>query len=282
MAGGGSFLPVHIDRIDVLVEPLDSDDAWAHVIVLDEDATAARCDVTIRHEGGAVIAAIHGVELRRVGPSSGLDGLLYELRWVPAKRTASAADSVTAWIVYADGGVGADLADRLRAAGDTCIVATPGETFEQIDDHELRIDGESADEHRALLRHGLDIAGSRPLGIVYAWAAGIEPGDPAAVRAATSDGCAAPIALVQAIGEHFDAVDDPSIADAQPRLWLITRAAQPLALLADDPAAPAAPHQGVLWGLGRVIANERPSLRCTLVDIACTSGGGAPTSGTKR
>jgi hypothetical protein len=103
---------------------------------------------------------------------------------------------------------------------------------------------------------------------VYAWAAGIEPGDPAAVRTAMSDGCAAPIALVQAIGEHFDAVDDPSIADAQPRLWLITRAAQPLALLADDPAAPAAPHQGVLWGLGRVIANERPSLRCTLVDIA--------------
>ncbi len=47
------------------------------------------------------------------------------------------------------------------------------------------------------------------------------------------------------------------------RLWLLCSGAQPAGT--DD--LPLAPHQGALWGFGRVLMNEMPALRTTLLDI---------------
>jgi NADP-dependent 3-hydroxy acid dehydrogenase YdfG len=47
-----------------------------------------------------------------------------------------------------------------------------------------------------------------------------------------------------------------------PRLWWVTRGAQ--AVSAGEGASVA---QAALWGLGRVVAEEHPELRCTLVDL---------------
>lgn len=50
-----------------------------------------------------------------------------------------------------------------------------------------------------------------------------------------------------------------------PRLWLVTRGAatfaDPERVLVDAPA------QAPLWGLGRVVMNEHPEVRCTLIDL---------------
>ena len=48
-----------------------------------------------------------------------------------------------------------------------------------------------------------------------------------------------------------------------PRLWLVTAGAQPVQHRGGDLALAQSP----LWGLGRVIALERPELRATLVDL---------------
>jgi acyl transferase domain-containing protein/NADP-dependent 3-hydroxy acid dehydrogenase YdfG/acyl carrier protein len=52
-----------------------------------------------------------------------------------------------------------------------------------------------------------------------------------------------------------------------PRLWLLTAGGA----LANCPSASGRidPLQSLLWGMGRVIANEYPALACTLIDIAC-------------
>jgi NADPH:quinone reductase-like Zn-dependent oxidoreductase/acyl carrier protein len=50
---------------------------------------------------------------------------------------------------------------------------------------------------------------------------------------------------------------------AAPRLWLVTRGAQPVGGCAADLAL----AQSALWGLGRAAALERPELRVTLVDL---------------
>jgi len=56
----------------------------------------------------------------------------------------------------------------------------------------------------------------------------------------------------------------------QPRLWMATHGGA----LADVSCSsvPAQPHQGALWGFGRVLMNEYPALDCTLIDVACDPG----------
>jgi acyl transferase domain-containing protein/NADPH:quinone reductase-like Zn-dependent oxidoreductase/short-subunit dehydrogenase/acyl carrier protein len=67
--------------------------------------------------------------------------------------------------------------------------------------------------------------------------------------------CTDLISLVQtleALGEH------------RPRLWLITAGASPVALV--NPA-PLLPEQAPLWGFGRVLMNEHPDLKPSLIDL---------------
>src|SRR5207237_577494 len=68
-------------------------------------------------------------------------------------------------------------------------------------------------------------------------------------------GCISALHLVQVLAR--------SARGEEPRVWLVTRGAQPVD--ADDQLAAVA--QAPLWGLGRVIANEHPQMRCTLLDL---------------
>ena len=52
-------------------------------------------------------------------------------------------------------------------------------------------------------------------------------------------------------------------AAVPPRLWLVTRGAQ----VVEDDTCLASLVRSAHWGLGRVVANEHPRLRCTLVDL---------------
>jgi len=64
--------------------------------------------------------------------------------------------------------------------------------------------------------------------------------------------------------------------EAAPRLWIVTRNGAPVqdlpTMVASSPdlgAMPApSPAQCAVWGFGRVVMNEYPDLRCTLVDVS--------------
>ena len=58
-----------------------------------------------------------------------------------------------------------------------------------------------------------------------------------------------------------------SATEVVPQLWLVTHGGA----LADGLPASATvqPHQGAVWGFGRVLMNECPMFDCTLIDIAC-------------
>ncbi len=49
-----------------------------------------------------------------------------------------------------------------------------------------------------------------------------------------------------------------------PRLWIVTQGAQP----AESPVTRQGLAQSPLWGLGRVVLNEAPELRCSLLDLS--------------
>ena len=73
-----------------------------------------------------------------------------------------------------------------------------------------------------------------------------------------SDDLGATVRLVQALARRAE----PS----QPRLWFVTRGAH--AIVDDTNLASLA--SSTVWGFGRVVVNEHPRLRCTLVDLSAT------------
>ena len=82
-----------------------------------------------------------------------------------------------------------------------------------------------------------------------------EAGAPAEASAPTGQGALIGLLhLVQALVQHG--------ATRAPRLWLVTRGAQPV-----TDADPIVLDQTPLWGLARTIALEVPQLQCSSIDL---------------
>ena len=147
------------------------------------------------------------------------------------------------WLILADrSGVGAGLAESLRSRGHECLLAfadtTPSEGL------------------GALLREAAG-SGQAVCGVVHLWAldeASFGAASTAGLEAETRKGTGSALELVKTLGQ----VGLP----AAPKLWLVTRGAQPA-----GPAWPLSVAQSPLWGLAKVIALEHPELACTRVDL---------------
>ena len=228
---GQTFIPVGADR--VVVGDLD-DVMWSHARVDADEDGAVRCDLRVLRADGVVVAVTDGLELRRVDGQRGLDPLVHELQWRPAPLPATGpAAERRSWVVYATDELGGDLADRLRAGGDDCVVVPLGTTADPV----------------AVLRDAIARQRAPLAGVVYAWASAlpVPAATSCALTGAEETAVLTPVSLIRACS----ALDSPL-----PRVYLVTRG-----------ASAAAPTQALLWGLGRVAANEQPALRCTLVDL---------------
>jgi len=162
------------------------------------------------------------------------------------------------WLVFAaaegpEAGLGRRLAERLPGAR----LVRPGAHFSRTPDG-WELDPASPDHFRCLLEETVR-NGEVPAGVLYLWGLGAAPQDARELAASQALACGGTLHLVQAC-----ATLDGHRA---PRLWLATRAAQPVsaAKLAGD--GPLSPAGAALWGLGRVIAQEHPELRPVLMDL---------------
>jgi len=207
----------------------------AYIVADVTDADALTGDVRVFGTDGALIAHVEGLTLRAVRNDAKPDGddLLYRPEWIARARTATTAAPRSRWIVLADASdLGADLAERLRARG-----------------AHVRVLGADAHEPDAIASAIAEIVPGERAGIVDLRALDLR-------RDAPIDGAAAHGPRVAALA----ALLDDRLRAA--RLWLATRAAC---------AAPGARTVSVahasIWGLGATIANERPALACTLVDL---------------
>jgi acyl transferase domain-containing protein/NADPH:quinone reductase-like Zn-dependent oxidoreductase len=161
---------------------------------------------------------------------------LFLARAGDASAATAAGASARRWAILSDrGGVGAALAERLRALGDTCTVVPADEPLDL-----------------ARLR-----AGDAPLhGVIHARSLDATPWEDAEgadLALAEANGTASVLGTAQQlIGEN-----------PPPRLWIVTRGAQE----ADPADRPLAPAQAPEWGLARTVRLEHPELRCTCVDL---------------
>jgi phthiocerol/phenolphthiocerol synthesis type-I polyketide synthase C len=106
---------------------------------------------------------------------------------------------------------------------------------------------------------------SAPARIVFiAATARLDDASGADVMRAQQDGALALATLVREL--------DAAGVASQVRLCVVTRGGAPFG---HDAASVAQPEQSSLWGLGRVMANEYPSLALRLIDVGCADGQGA-------
>lgn len=157
------------------------------------------------------------------------------------------------WLLFEDeGGACAELADRLRRAGRTCIVVRSG-TY-GWDGDEVRLDPTSDAGYRRLFED-LARAGRQPGQVVHALSLSIGSETTSAV--ARERGVLSVMRLAQAM----------LTTSPVPRLWVLTNGAQ--AVCGDEQAL--TPLQAPVWGLGRSLALEHPELRCTCIDFDAAS-----------
>ncbi len=167
-----------------------------------------------------------------------------------AGGAARAQRQVGPWLVLADrSGIGEALAERL---GD-CVLAFAGETYRQVGERRFEIDPFSLADLERLLATEPTLQG-----IVHLWSLDAPEADALTLpdlESASRLGCGSALHLIQAVlkGRH------------SPRLWLVTRGAQPLA--PEDPHGTPGVAQSPLWGLAKVATLEHPELRCACVDL---------------
>jgi acyl transferase domain-containing protein/acyl-CoA synthetase (AMP-forming)/AMP-acid ligase II/acyl carrier protein len=268
---GGVYLPVHLGKVKVH-GPLDSR-VWSHAS-LRPNANAAQAtlagDVHFLDEAGRVRVEVQGLRLQRVDQDlqaalpKNPDEWLYELQWQPKPLPVPSLDPLPEeqrgrWILFTDGDpAGQALLQRLEAQGETCILVSQGESYAVREGANYLIDPSRPEQFHQLLNDVLG-AGQLPCrGIVHLWGLRTPPADETTIvslEAAQLPGCVSVLHLVQALAEVCRT--DP------PRLWLVTRGTQSTG----ESAAPTTIAQAPLWGLGRVIANEQPRLRCANVDL---------------
>ena len=193
-------------------------------------------------------------------------GAIFEQMVILAKRATEAEVAEQRrnrprWLIFADRSqLPFQIATRLEAAGGECLFVRPGESFETVAASQYALPPASEEEYGALLRTVIGDGGACA-GIVHLWSLD-GPGSATGLTAEDLDqaqqlGCRSVLNLVKAMVA--------SCGPEAPRLWLVTRGAQPDQGEAVDAA------NATMLGLGRVIALEHPEFRCTRVDLSPTS-----------
>jgi acyl transferase domain-containing protein/acyl carrier protein len=246
--GSRSYMPVSIDRMTLLRRP--GPRVWSHATTRPgSDGTSAAGDVRLLDPAGEVLAVVQGLRVRQVSTDADtairreLGRPLYAVQWRPQDRAESRSLSPGRWLLVADrSGMAVALSGQLERSGASCVIAQPG-----VEDGEVLAADIASDEYR---------------GVVYLRAldASVSPGmNGLDVQEAALEACAGALRVVHALASVP--------ADRKPRLWLVTRGAQPV-----EAGREVAPAQAPLWGLGSTIALEHPDLLCTLVDVDPSDG----------
>ncbi|MGA2604831.1 MAG: beta-ketoacyl synthase N-terminal-like domain-containing protein [Verrucomicrobiia bacterium] len=262
----GIYLPTRIDQFRVYGRP--DRHLWSHTRVQHREADATTGEVQLLDDAGRVAVEIQGLRFECLGedtPRAAVDNLddwLYEFQWQPKERATgkpSAPASRASWLIFTDnGGVGDALSALLEARGEQSVLVSAGDSYEQMDGEHFRVRPERPEDIHRLFEAALvsDQPGCR--GIVHLWSLDVarpEETTVASLNAAQTLGCGSVLLLVQELAR----TESPDL----PRLWLITQGAQ----AAGEKRSLLSVAQSPLWGLGRVIAQEHPTIWGGLVDL---------------
>jgi amino acid adenylation domain-containing protein len=198
-------------------------------------------DVTLFDESGRMVAELIGVAFRplrrealNVGPG---DDRLFRVEWQAKTTLPHPATHRGRWLLVSDGhGIGGELAAALRDRGSTAILA-----------------GNEADPRYEQLLTGPE-AGAGWAGIVHLRSLESDAA-PDAADVDLAPGCRSLLYLLQTV--------IAAGAARPPRLWVVTRGAQPAGPTGAVPTVTGA----AVWGMARSLALEHPEFRVGIADL---------------
>src|SRR6185295_2513768 len=224
-AAGGAYLPMSVERLHLRARA--GGEVWSHARVrpgATGDTVVA--DIRLYDAGGRVVADLTGLRLVRATAEAlrraaqpAIGEWLYEVAWRPkALGEEKGRGSAGRWLLFADGaGLGDGLARRWAERGEKVIVVVPGSAYELLNAARAQVDPARPEDFRRLLR---DVADAPLLGVVHLWSLEAPEGETTeALRQAAALGCGSLLHLVQALQETKGA--------ERPRVWVVTRGAQP-------------------------------------------------------
>ncbi len=253
---GRTFLPVRIKRLIYRERPGEL--LFVHAQSTVHESTVSS-NVRIFGANGDVLMELDGLEVQALSKThlrsrGQFDGWLWQETWEPQPAVSAAKPAKghgPRWVVLEADPRLDGLASRLSRPNAPAVRVQRGEAFEAVSEELLRLRPKVREDVDRLLR-ALEARPVAPHEVVFAWppAEGLE-----ADVQASLDACAALTCLVQAL--------DASPLASDVRLWVLTRGAH--ATTAEDEVS--SPGAGMLWSLARVVRNEHPRLRCTLIDL---------------
>lgn len=262
-AEGFTYLPVGVERVRVGPKHLTAGVAWSYARLktsLDELPEVLTADAMLTTQSGDVVLDLHGVRLQRVRGGLQAEATrvkkedvgqwLYEIGWRESELTSTQPVQVSGkWLIFADErGVGEIVKSRLETEdAASCVLVRAGHAFRRVGTDEFEIDPASAQDFDRLLA---EASTDEPSG----WRGVVHFGNPEGQAA----GCGSILHLLQSLDRA--GLTKSGVAQSV-RLWLVTSGVQPSAGESVNIA------QSPVWGIGRVIAREFSSLRCTMIDI---------------
>ena len=185
----------------------------------------------------------------------------YETVWKPAARAERSKASLEThgdWLLFADAGaVARRLAERMSRRGERCVLVHPGADYQRMPDGRFTIHPGNPSHFSRLVTDAFGAVGPRCPGVVHLWsldAGSSTQGEGGVPTQGEPLSCGSALYLTQALAKAGWA--------KPPRLWLVTRGAQPAGARRE-----LALEQASIWGLGRVVAQEHRDLWGGLVDL---------------
>jgi myxalamid-type polyketide synthase MxaE and MxaD len=236
-------------------------------------------EATLLDEAGRVLVEARGLRfewprrdvfLRRVAHR--VEDAFYQVEWrEKAPKAGSTPAEAGRWLIFADtSGTAAACAARLQQIrGGSCLLVRPGEQFERTSEG-WKIRPDHPEDFHRLFEELAATQAPALLGVLHFWALDArhapESPDAEAMLAEQARVAGGAIHVVQALARS-------GATAVMPRLYLVTRGARAVG----GSTQPLRYEQATLWGLGRAIASEMPSVWGGIVDLDPAAGSGQET-----
>ena len=237
-AADAVYLPASIESVTVRNGASEAVSAYARSLNAAKPDEALQ-ELYLAAPDGRPMIAVRGLRLKRMGQAAleRTEQWIYEMEWQPVESGASAAELTGDWLLLADrSGQAKALARRIEQAGGRCSLVYSGTS----------------------IREALAQAKRSLRGIVHLWSLDLtgQPVESAdEIESALAELCLGAADIARAVSEQA--------AGQAPRLWIVTRGAQP----ARENSQALALVPSALWGLGPVLGEEHPDLWGGLIDL---------------
>ncbi len=253
----GIHLPVMIEQVQWYRQPssqLNAHVRWQRVEMSEGGESEFQAQLMLFDQEGAV-AKLTGLKLA-LRESNG-EEWLHQLSWkeVAVPLAAVPTLQLKRWLIFSDGTVGEQLAERLRGLGAECVLVQPGEGFGALGTQQYQLALSEASQYAALLEH-LSEQDWHPQAVVHLWGL-LSETEPDWMRQQQIV-CGSLLYLVQALSK----------VERRLRLWVTTQGSQACE------ASVTSVKQSTVWGLCRVLGQENPGIDSVCVDLE----GGVPAS----